>query len=127
MTLSVSLIFFKIHIVTARKRSLRRLCFYMCVSVHKGGMRGRRGGACVVGGHAWGGMCSRGACMGWHVWQGACMVGGMRGRGHSGGHAWGGWGVRGRGACVPWQISWDTVNERAVRILLECIPVFSCS
>ena len=27
------------------------------------------------------------------------------------------------GACVPWQIPWDTVNERAVRILLECILV----
>ena len=88
------------------------------------------------GGHAWqgcvwqgvcmaGGMCGRGAYMAgghawWrgHVWQGACMVGGM----HS----------SGRGACVAggvcmmlghvWQILRDMVNERAVRILLECIP-----
>ena len=36
-------------IITARKRSLRRLCFYRCLSVHTGG------GACVVlfGGCAW--------------------------------------------------------------------------
>ena len=27
----------KSHIFTARKRSLRRLCFYRCLSVHKGG------------------------------------------------------------------------------------------
>ena len=33
-------------------------------------------------------------------------------------------GVHGRGgACVPQQILWDMVNERAVRILLECILV----
>ena len=43
-------------VITARKRSLRRLCFYTCVSVH-------RGGACVAGGCAWqGGMHGRGAC-----------------------------------------------------------------
>ena len=52
------------------------------------------------------GMCGRG-----HVWQGGgwvCMAGG---------HAW--WGAcAGGGACVA-----DTVNERAVRILLECILV----
>ena len=28
------------NIFTARKRSLRRLCFYRCVSVYGGGMRG---------------------------------------------------------------------------------------
>ena len=33
-------------------------------------------------------------------------------------------GVHGRGVCVSWQISWETVNERAVRILLECILFF---
>ena len=53
-----------------------------------------------------------------------------------GGHAWQGGmhggGVHGRGACVvvgtcmaggghAWQILRDTVNERAVHILLECI------
>ena len=48
---------------TARKRSLRRLCFYRCVSVHGGGMRGCLGwGACMVAG---------GACM---VAGGACVV-----------------------------------------------------
>ena len=58
---------------------------------------GRAWGACMVGG---GGMCGRGACMaGW-----ACVVGGGR----------------------AWQILRDTVNERAVRILLECILVFIC-
>ena len=54
-----------IIVITARKRSLRRLCFYRCLSVH-------RGGACVVapgGGGVRG--CSRGACM---VVPGACMV-----------------------------------------------------
>ena len=43
---------------------------------------------------------------GGHVWRGhACMVGG--------------------GACMPQQILQDMVNERAVRILLECILVAS--
>ena len=53
--------------------------------------------------------------------RGACMAGGMHGR-------------EGRGACMAgkgvymagghaWQILRDTVNERAVRILLECILV----
>ena len=75
-----------------------------------------------------GGMRDRG-----RAWQGACMAGGMHGRGC----AW--WvGMRGRGGmrgdgggvCMaggaqmaPRQILWDTVNERAVRILLECILV----
>ena len=46
-------------IFTARKRSLRRLCFYRCVSVHGGrgacvaGEAGVVWGACVAGGHAW--------------------------------------------------------------------------
>ena len=47
-------------LITARKRSLRRLCFYRCVSVHGGGVHGR--GACMAGG----------ACM----VVGACMAGG---------------------------------------------------
>ena len=59
----------------------------------KGGVHGK-------GGHVW----QRGKCMakGGHVWQGrgACMVKG---------------GVRG--------IRRDTINKRAVRILLECILV----
>ena len=40
---------------------------------------------------------------------------------HGGGHAWGGVGVRGGGHA--WQILRDMVNERVVRILLECILV----
>ena len=63
------------------------------------------------------------------------MLGGVRGRGHAGqgacmagGHVWQG-GMHGRGMCVVgvgghvWQILRDTVNERVVRILLECILV----
>ena len=69
------------------------------------------GGVCVVvGGCAWlpGGMC---------VW-GACMV--------AGGHAWLQGGMHVCGGCAWWQgdmhgIRQDTVNERVVRILLECI------
>ena len=83
----------------------------------RGNMHGR--GACVAGGCAWqGGMHGRGdmRCRGRRVWQGeACM---------EGGHAWQGCVCDG-GACVPWQIPLDTVNERAVRILLECILVGS--
>ena len=105
-------------IFTARKRSLRRLCFYRCLSVH--------GGACVAegsvhgkGGHMWG------VCMGGE----ACMAGGVGGRGgmHGGGCAWRGhvWqgGMHGRAGGRVWQILRDTVNERAVCILLECILV----
>ena len=61
-----------------------------------------------------GGVCGRG-----HAWQYVtCMVGGVHGRG-----------VHGRGLCVarmppPHQILRDTVNERAVRMPLECILVF---
>ena len=78
-----------INIFTARKRSLRRLCFYRCLSVHRGGVRGcsqggrergcSRGGACVVAlggvhGCSRGGMhgCSRGRMCG-------CSWGGMHG------------------------------------------------
>ena len=32
-------------------------------------------------------------------------------------------GIHGRGSCMPQQILRDMVNERAVRILLECILV----
>ena len=41
-----------------------------------------------------------------HVWQGG-MCGGGGGR-------------SGRGACMAGGHAWHTVNERAVRILLEC-------
>ena len=76
-------------IFTARKRSLRRLCFSACQSFCSQGGRAWRGacavvgGMCVAGGRAW-----QGACMaGGHVWQGAlwwgaCMAGGMQGRAH---------------------------------------------
>ena len=73
---------------------------------------------------------------GWRAWQGdvcgrgrACvaggcvMGGGMRGRrGHAwhGGHVW-------LGGGHAWQILRDTVNMRAVRILLECFLVCNCS
>ena len=80
------------------------------------------------GGHAWqGGLHGRGGIHGSGAYmegEGACMVGGMHGKG---GHAWqGGACVAGGGVCGggrAWQILWDTVNERAVRILLECILV----
>ena len=73
------------------------------------------------GGHAWQeGMHSRGHAWWGRAWQGACIAGGMHGRGG----AWQG-GIHGRGGVhakhAPQQILRDTVNERAVRILLECI------
>ena len=78
------------------------------------------------GGDAWqGGMHDRG-----HAWQQTGMhgKGGMCGRGHAwqqGEHAW----QRG-GACVAggheWQILRDTVNERVLRILLDCILDNTC-
>ena len=94
-------------LITARKRSLRRLCFYRCLSFcpqggHAGLLQGGWGhawlllGGCVValgggmhgcsgGGHAW--LLPGGACMvapGGHVWLlwGGCvwlLLGGMRG------------------------------------------------
>ena len=82
-------------IITARKRSLGQGNIFtpVCHSVHRGGRA-------------------------WLLW---------------GGHAWSLGGMRGRsgGVCVvaPGGCAWDTtrhgdtVNERAVRILLECILV----
>ena len=59
-----------------------------------GGVHG--GGTCMAGRHAWiRGMHGRGVCV-------------------AGGCAWQG------EVCMPQQILRDTVNERAVRILLEC-------
>ena len=89
-----SLIFHSVSIFTARKQSFRRLCYYRCLSVRGGGggMRGCRG-TCMA----------RGACVakGCCVWQrGACMV---------------------RGCAWDMTRYGDTINERAVRILLECI------
>ena len=72
-------------LITARKRSLRRLCFYSCVSVHRGGMRGCGGCAWLQGGgHVWLWEDVHGCGGGWAcvvvggcawLW-GACMVGG---------------------------------------------------
>ena len=75
-------------------------------------------GACVVlfGGHAW--FYSVGGCA-WFYSVGGCAwfysAGGMHGF-IQGGHAW---------FFQFFRIQWDTVNERAVRILLECILVFN--
>ena len=84
-----------------------RAWFYLggCAWFYSGGMHG----------FIWGGMCGfiRGACM---VLFGGCAwfySGGMHGF-IRGGHAW---------FFQFFQIQWDTVNERAVRILLECILV----
>ena len=57
-----------------------------------------------------GGMCGRGACVagGMHCRRGAWMARGYAWHAHP---------------SSPWQILRDTVNERAVRILLECILV----
>ena len=58
---------------TARKRILRRLCFYRCLSVYRGGVHGG-------GGHVWWG------CAWWlGSVHGGGGGGGMRG---GGGHAW---------------------------------------
>ena len=142
--------YYTFPVITARKRSLRRLCFYRGLSVHRGG-------------HAWllwGGMhvCSLRACMvaprGARAWllQGACMVapGGcawLLPGGYvwllPGGHSWLLWvgdawllpgGMRGcsRGDAWllwgghAWFFRWDMVNEQVVCILLECILV-SCA
>ena len=42
---------------TVRKRSLRRLCFYMCLSVHRGGLGPDPGGGWGVQAQAHGGWC----------------------------------------------------------------------
>ena len=86
-------------------------------------------GACMAGVYMAGGMCGWGVCMagGGHASQGgvcgwgACMAEGLAFM--AGGHAWQGGMHGGGGACVPQQILRDTVNERAVRILLECILI----
>ena len=90
----------------------------------EGGMHGCSGGQHVW--LLWGGMhgffpgsmrgCSWGGGHAWLLWGGRCMV-------FSGGHAW----FFSGGACLVLggvhRIRRDTVNERAVRILLECILV----
>ena len=141
---SVTFSFFSnTSVITARKRSLGQGNIFtpVCHSVHggghvwllwggmhgcSGGMHGFIWGACVdlFRGHAW---FYLGACvvaLGGHAWF------------YSGGHAWllGGhaWfysgGMHGFIGGHAWffqffRIQWDMVNERAVRILLECILV----
>ena len=91
-----------LRFITARKRSLRRLCFYTCLSVshsvegclHPGGGRG----VCIQGGLHPGGSASIG--------RGGIHLGGSTSRSRP-----------------THRILRDTVNERAVRILLECILV----
>ena len=98
--------------------------------------------ACMAGGMCDGGAAcmAGGACMArGHVWQGGMHGGGVCGSGGSmhgrGMHGKGG--VHGRMACMvgghawhtappPRQMLQDTVNERALRILLECILVIQC-
>ena len=102
------------QVFTDRKRSLRRLYFYTCLSVilFTGGrawwwwwVACMAGGVCGWG-HAWqGGVHGRGVCMaggvarGMHgrrcAWQGACMAGGV----HGGGLCMAG-GMCGRGVCM---------------------------
>ena len=92
-----------------------------------------RGGACVVapGGHAWllrGGVVALGGHA-WLLWGGRVWLlsggvvasGGMRGC-SQGGHVW----LLGGGMCGFFSFfgyNEITVNERAVRILLECILI----
>ena len=98
-----------------------------------GGMHGWE--VCMPGGHAWlGGVCVPRGVHGW----GACMaLGDMCAWGRmcnwgacmAGGHAWP-WGVCMAGGmpCTPpaqYHKIW-LVNERVVRILLECILVIKC-
>ena len=91
-----------------------------------------RGGACVEGEGCWG--CVVGEAWWGHVWHGRGCA--LRGACMAGGHAWQGV-MHGGGACMtggmyckgvcmahmPPHILRDTVNERTVRILLECILV----
>ena len=54
--------FYHSKIITARKRSLRMLCFHRCLSVSVQGGCMRALGACM-GGHAWQGSCVTEACV----------------------------------------------------------------
>ena len=77
-----------------------------CVVAPRGGMRGCSGGACVVAPGAC--MVARGGC---GCSGGACVV------------AWGGMYGCSQGGMWDTKRYGDTINERAVRILLECILV----
>ena len=98
----------------------------VCVVAPRGGMHGCSGGhvwllpggACMVA--PGGGMCG---CSGGHAWL---LLGGMHGCSWGGvnGCCWGGMHGCSRGGHA-WDTTryGDTINERAVRILLECILV----
>ena len=106
----------------------------VCQKFCPGGKVCMAAGACIAGGWcAWWetsvaggmhgrGMHGRGACDGGCVWWGTCMAAGVC---MAGGHAWKGgvhsMGHAGHACSPPKQILRDTVNERAICILLECI------
>ena len=95
------------------------------------------GDLCMAGGACVAGVC---ACqVAGHAWQGACMARGMHGRGAcmaggcawQEGHAWQGCAWQGgmhvmHIPAADTTRSGNTVNERVVRIPLECILVY-CS
>ena len=73
--------FFKLkRIVTARKRSMRRLCFRRCLSVHRGGLCP---GGSLSGGFlsrevsVQGGLCPGGLCPGWSLSRRVPVQGGL--------------------------------------------------
>ena len=104
-----------LRFITARKRSLRSLCFYTCLSVSHSVQGGLHPGGGRQGLHP-GGSASRGREGGLHsrgsASRGVCI--------HGGGIHLGGSTSRSR---PTHRILRDTVSERAVRILLECILV----
>ena len=91
------------------------------ISVHRG--EGEHGtGAWVAGGGMHGGSGRRACVVGGMPGRGVCVAGGMyMAGGMHGVDMHGRGGVCGSGRV--WQILRDTVNERAVHILLECILV----
>ena len=91
------------YFVTARKRSLRRLCFHRCLSVHSGGVLGFCPGGLSLGGSLSGGVSVRGVSA-----QGALSGGGSLSMG---------------GLCQGEPPAPMYGNEWAVRVLLECILV----
>ena len=111
------------EVITARKRSLRRLCFHRCLSVHGRGGWGLCPGGLRPGGLWLGGLCPGRAVsvQGGSLCRGVCL-GGICPEAVS---------VQG-GLCPGGSLSGRPpyCNERAVRILLECILVqkkFHCS
>ena len=108
----------RFSIVTARKRSLRRLCFYRCLSVHRGWFS-------IRGVSPSGGVLHPGGGVVLHPDGGVVLHPGgfsIRGVLHLGGFSiWGG-SPSGRGVLHPGGVL-HPVNVRAVRILLECILV----